>query len=116
MRRPYLTASGLTVGIFIARAIGAPALSDPTGAPLPASLHLHFPFLNILLAPAFDIWDGVSMLGMRQLVAFFIWSAVGMLLWRVGRQLLRRPARLSVRSLLAEVAIVSGGASLFRGP
>ena len=109
MRRPYLTASGLTVGIFIARAIGAPALSDPTGAPLPASLHLHFPFLNILLAPAFDIWDGVSMLGMRQLVAFFIWSAVGMLLWRVGRQLLRRPARLSVRSLLAEVAIVSGG-------
>lgn len=109
MRRPCLTATGLTVGIVVARAIGAPALRDPTGAPLPASLHLHFPLLNILLAPAFDIWDGVSMLGMRQLVAFFIWSAVGVVLWRVGRQLLRRPPRLSIRALLAEVAIVIGG-------
>lgn len=109
MRRPYLLATGLTAGIVVARAIGAPALTDPTGAPLPASLHLHFPLLNVLLAPAFDVWDGVSMLGMHQLVAFFIWSAVGVVLWRVGRQLLRRPARRGVRSLLVEVAIVIGG-------
>lgn len=109
MRRPFLIAAGLTSGMLLARATGAPALSDPTGAALPRSLHLHFPFLNILLAPVFDTWDGVSMLGMHQLVAFFIWSAAGVVLWRVARQILRRPKRPSVGRLLTEVAIVIGG-------
>ncbi|MGH7533163.1 MAG: PHP domain-containing protein, partial [Gemmatimonadales bacterium] len=108
MRRPLIVATGLTAGMLLARAFGAPALADPTGAALPPSLHLHFPLLNILLAPLFDAWDGVSMLGMRQLVAFFIWSAVAIVAWRVGARA-ASSKRLSVRSLLAEFAIVLGG-------
>ncbi|MGH7591866.1 MAG: PHP domain-containing protein [Gemmatimonadales bacterium] len=124
MRRPLIIATGLTAGMLLARAFGAPALADPTGAALSPSLHLHFPLLNILLAPLFDIWDGVSMLGMRQLVAFSIWTAVAIVVWRVGAWAHRRTSaqadgrpgaravsseRLSVRSLLTELAIVLGG-------
>ncbi|HET7025206.1 MAG TPA: hypothetical protein VFI39_08395 [Gemmatimonadales bacterium] len=120
MRRPLTIATGITAAMLIATAFGAPALTDPTGAPLPASLHLHFPLLNILLAPAFDVWDGVSMLGMRQLVAFFIWSAVAIVVWRVARRTGGRAQgrtaartasseRLSVRSLFIELFFVLGG-------
>ncbi|MGB7212059.1 MAG: hypothetical protein WBC97_05470 [Gemmatimonadales bacterium] len=116
MRRPLTVASGLTAAMLLARAFGTPALTDPTGAPLPASLHLYFPPLNILLAPAFDLWDGVSMLGMRQLVAFFLWSAVAIVVWRVGGQAYRRTGaraasaqRRIVRALFTELAIIVGG-------
>jgi hypothetical protein len=85
MRRPVVVASLLTVLILLARAFGTAAIFDPTGGSLPATLHLHFPALDLLLAPLFDTWDGVSMLGMRQLRDFFIWSAVAVLVWRAWR-------------------------------
>lgn len=121
MRRPLLVASAFTLALAAARVFGTPAISDPTGAALPAGLHLHFPALNLLLAPLFDSWDGISMLGMRQLRAFFIWSAVGMVVWRVTRAGARRsgartlggsraPERLSVgASLLRETFLIIGG-------
>ncbi|HSC58004.1 MAG TPA: hypothetical protein VLC11_00465, partial [Gemmatimonadales bacterium] len=103
MRRPTLIAAGLTAAMLAARLFGAAPLSDPTGASLPASLHLHFPLLNTLLAPLFDTWDGVSMLGMHQLRAFFIWAAVAIVLWRWIRR-----RRWSVRAVLAEFAMTLG--------
>lgn len=84
MRRPIIFASILTLLLLGARALGAPAITDPTGAPLPPGVHLHFPALNLILAPLFDTWDGVSMLGMRQLRAFFIWIVVAIVVWRVA--------------------------------
>ncbi|HEU5357980.1 MAG TPA: hypothetical protein VFU45_02580, partial [Gemmatimonadales bacterium] len=107
MRRPTLIAAGLTAAMVAARIFGAAPISDPTGAALPASLHLHFPILNTLLAPLFDTWDGVSMLGMRQLRAFFIWAAVAIVLWRVVR-----PRRWNARTLLTEAATIIGSVLL----
>lgn len=103
MRRSAIVAALITLAILAAHIFGAPPIYDPTGAPLPLGLHLHFPFLNLLLAPLFDLWDGVSMLGMRQLRAFFIWSAVAIVVWRVARAI-----QVRARSWLAELAALGG--------
>lgn len=111
MRRPLLTATGLTIALLLARIFGAPAIFDPTGSALPAGVHLHFPVLNIVLAPLFDTWDGVSMLGMRQLRAFFLWSTAAIVVWRVGRRWLGGSVGQrvgTVRVLLREAVIVAG--------
>lgn len=111
MRRPPLVPTLITLAIVVARVFGAPAIADPTGTPLPAGVHLHFPTLNILLAPFFDTWDGVSMLGMRQLRAFFIWSAVAIVAWRVGRRWVGGSVGQrvgTVRVLLRDAVIVVG--------
>jgi hypothetical protein len=77
----------VTVGLLLARLAAAPALSDPLGAPLPASLHLTTPWLYALFAPLFSLWDGVSMLSMSRLRGFLIGLLLGFLLWRGGRAL-----------------------------
>ena len=72
----------LTVGIIAARVLGAEPLADPLGGELPAGVRLHFPLFNLLLAPLFDLWDGVSMLSMSRLTGFIAGLFVLYLVWR----------------------------------
>lgn len=72
-RRPIVVAALVSFLLLVARfAFPAAALSDPAGGALPAGLHLAFPLLNILLAPLFDLWDGVTLLAMPRLHAFLV--------------------------------------------
>lgn len=91
-RAGLLLPLGLTAGLLAARAAAAPALSDPLGAELPASLHLSYPPLYVLLAPLFTAWDGVSMLSMSRLEGFLLGLLVLYVVWRGGRILWRRVA------------------------
>ena len=75
----------LTVALLSARLAEAPPLTDPTGAPLPRSIHLIAPWLYLLLAPLFTLWDGISMLSMSRLRGFLFGLAILYLGWRVGR-------------------------------
>ena len=95
-RRPVVVAVLLSLLVLTAYAVFPVApLADPTGAALPAGLHLAFPVLNILLAPLFDLWDGVTLLAMPRLHDFLVgavalaggWSVVssrreGRIRWR----------------------------------
>ena len=89
---------GLTAALLLARAAGAPPLSDPLGAPLPAGLHLGYPWLYVALAPLFSLWDGVSMLSLSRLRAFLTSILVLYLAWRLARMLWRRLAWRSPRA------------------
>ncbi|HET7042844.1 MAG TPA: hypothetical protein VFI13_12540 [Gemmatimonadales bacterium] len=71
--RPLIVAGTLSFLVLVAcLGFPAPALTDPTGAALPASVHLAFPPLAILFAPLFDLWDGVTLLAMPRLHAFLV--------------------------------------------
>lgn len=74
----------LTALLLAARIAAAPELSDPTGAALSPTLHLHAPWAYLLLAPPFTLWDGVSMLSMSRLRGFLTGIAILYLLWRIG--------------------------------
>lgn len=115
---------GLTAALLLARAAGAPPLSDPLGAPLPAGLHLGYPWLYVALAPLFSLWDGVSMLSLSRLRAFLISILVLYLAWRLARMLwrrlawsdappirtpLRRELRLLAGVVVALAAFIAGG-------
>lgn len=82
-RRPLAFAAILSVAILVAR-LGFPAaaLSDPAGNALPPGIQLSFPLLNILFAPLFDAWDGVTLLAMPRLHAFLTGVGVLYLVWR----------------------------------
>lgn len=80
----------MTAALLVARVVAAPPLSDPLGAPLPASLHLAYPWLYVTLAPLFSLWDGVSMLSMSRLRGFLTGLLVLYAVWRAGRALWRR--------------------------
>jgi hypothetical protein len=82
----------VTVCLLVARLAAAPPLSDPLGAPLPASLHLTTPWLYALFGPLFSLWDGVSMLSMSRLRGFLIGLPLAFLVWRGGRALWWRVA------------------------
>ena len=82
----------LTAGLLLARVAAAPPLTDPTGAPLPAALHLAVPPLYLVLAPLFSIWDGVSMLSMSRMEGFLGGLVLGFVLWRGSRVLWGRLA------------------------
>lgn len=81
----------MTGGLLAARFVSAPPLSDPTGAPLPPLLHLHAPWLYVVLAPLFTIWDGISMLSMSRMTWFLIGLAILYAGWRGGRRLWAGP-------------------------
>ncbi len=104
--------------------MAAPPLSDPLGAPLPASLHLIYPWLYLAFAPLFSLWDGVSMLSQSRLRGFLWGLLVLYALWRCGRALwwrlawsdsppprapLRREVGLFLGTLAALAAFVAGG-------
>ena len=99
-RRPLIVAASLSLLILLAKlAFPAPALSDPTGAALPAGVHLVFPVLDLLFAPLFDLWDGVTLLAMPLLRAFLYGTGAAFILWRVvcWRAPLRRHVAAVVR-------------------
>ena len=77
--------AALTLGLALARLWDAPPLSDPLGAPLPPGLHLALPWLYLLAAPLFDLWDGISMLNMRRLTGFLTGLLLLFVLWRILR-------------------------------
>jgi hypothetical protein len=115
----------LTAALLLARVAPAPPLTDPTGAPLPGSIHLSAPWLYLVLAPLFTLWDGISMLSMSRLHGFLVGLVILYLVWRVGwilwhryawsavplsRGTLGREIRLLVVSLLALIAFLVVGA------
>lgn len=65
-----------------ARLTTAGALTDPTGAALPAGLHLSPPLLYLVLSPLFTLWDSISLLGMERLQAWLLGVALLYGLWR----------------------------------
>jgi hypothetical protein len=91
-----------TAALLIARVVAAPAIADPTGAPLPAGLELSTPWIHLVLAPLFTLWDGTSMLSMSRLEGLVMGLVVLYVLWhaiRVWRH--RRPLREVGYALLA---------------
>jgi hypothetical protein len=74
----------LTAGLLCARLGTVPELSDPTGAALPTSLHLHAPALYVAFAPLFTLWDGVSMLSQTRLEWFLLGLAILYVLLRTA--------------------------------
>jgi hypothetical protein len=95
-----------------ARIAAAPALSDPTGAPIPPDLHLTAPSAYMVLAPVYSLWDGVAMLSMSRLEGFLLGLALLFLGWRVVRLVvLRRPS--TVRGELRAVVVAVVGVAAF---
>ena len=104
---------GLTVLLLAARLAATPAISDPVDGAAPPSLHLTTPWLYLVLAPLFILWDGVSMLSMSRLKGFLLGLLVLYLVWRVGHALRSRrrndsPARPRWLRELAVLAISLG--------
>ncbi len=107
---------GLTILLLSARLGAAPALSDPVSGAVPASLHLGVPWLYLILAPLFTLWDGVSMLSMTRLVGFLTGLLLLYLFWRIARAVLSgrraRPGRVFV---LKELGALAASLVLFAG-
>lgn len=111
-RRPLLVAATLSLLLLIAHlGFPAPALSDPTGAALPEGLRLSFPTLNILLAPLFDLWDGVTLLTLPQLNAFLLGALTLGAAWSIGSSI--RDRRLRWGRATARLALFVVGLALF---
>ncbi len=117
MRSRLVTPLVLTGLILAARLASAPAFSDPVAGHAPAALYLKIPWLYLVFAPLFTLWDGVSMLSMTRLVGFLGGIVALYLLGRITRWLLSRrssPAALRGR-LLHELKVLVVSATLFVG-
>jgi len=116
---------GLTALLLCARLVSVPALSDPVAGAASPSLSLSVPWLYLVLAPLFTLWDGASMLTMVRLKGFLVGLVALYLAWRVGRLVWPRrdrtagPApglsmlkeiRILAVSLLLLVIFLAGGA------
>jgi hypothetical protein len=74
----------LTLVLLASRLAAVPALNNPVGGTA-GSLSLNPPVLYLVLAPAFTMWDGISMLSMTRLKGFLwgllflyvVWRALG---------------------------------------
>lgn len=104
------------MGLLAAHVVPAAPLSDPTGGPLPPLLHLQAPWLYVVLAPLFTLWDGISMLSMSRLTGWLIGLAMlyagwrgGRLLW-TGRWSWRRESLLFAMTLALVAAFLVAGA------
>jgi hypothetical protein len=110
---------GLTVVLLCARLGSVPALSDPVSGAAPSALHLDVPWLYLILAPLFTLWDGVSMLSMSRLIGFLTGLVVLYVLWRVARALLIRyrwsPGAPAPLSVLREIKVLAISLALFTG-
>jgi hypothetical protein len=109
---------GLTLALLAARLLAVPALSDPVSGSVPPALHLVTPWIYLLLAPYFTLWDGASMLSMSRLHGLLVGLIVLYLLWRAV-QVARRPrgsfspireAGVLLLSLAVLAAFLLGGA------
>jgi hypothetical protein len=109
---------GLTALLLCARLVSVPALSDPVAGPAPPSLSLTVPWLYLILAPLFTLWDGASMLSMTRLYGFLI-GLVGLYLaWRVGSLVFRRKRAADPRagsSILKEIRFLAVSLLLLAG-
>ena len=114
MRSRLLSPWVLTGLILAARLASVPSLSDPVAGPAPAALYLKIPWVYLVFAPVFTLWDGVSMLSMTRLVAFLGGTVALYLFWRVTRWLLpgKNPGARRVR-LLHELKVFGISATLF---
>ena len=83
--RRWAAPLSITAALLAARVASAPALTDPTGAPLPAGLSLSTPWLHVVAAPLFTLWDGMSMLSMSRLESCLLGFAALYVSWRVIR-------------------------------
>src|SRR5687768_11692147 len=92
---------GLTVLLLAARLAAIPAISDPVHGAAPPSLHLTTPWLYLVLAPFFTLWDGVSMLSMSRLKGFLLGLLVLYLVWRASHTLRSRARWLRELAVLA---------------
>lgn len=81
----WVIALGLTIALLGARLAAVPALSDPVSGPVSPSLHLVTPWIYLLLAPLFTLWDGASMLSMTRLRGLLVGLVALYLLWRIVR-------------------------------
>src|ERR1041385_8034550 len=109
-RRPIVVASLISSPLLVAR-FGCPvdALAAPTGAALPAGLHLAFPALNVALAPLFDVWDGVTLLAMPRLQAFLLGALVVGAAWSIARSSEGRAPRWGAATLRLAAWVVGLG-------
>lgn len=111
-RRPLVVAATLSLLLLIAHlGLPSPALSDPTGAALPDGVRLAFPTLNILLAPLFDLWDGVTLLTLPQLNAFLLGALTLGAAWSIGTSI--RDRRLRWGRATGRLALFIVGLALF---
>src|SRR5918997_3090439 len=101
----------LTLLLLAAQLAAVPALSDPVGGSA-GSLGLNVPAPYLVLAPAFTLWDGISMLSMTRLKGLLTGLVILYVLWRMLRPIrlrLRgarptRPLRAVIRELVVLVA------------
>ena len=104
----------LTAALLAARLAGVPALSDPVAGAAPSAAHLQIPWLYLVLAPVFTLWDAISMLSMSRLKGFLAGLAVLYLIWRLfgGRRPFSvvREVRALVVSLVLLLAFLTAGA------
>ena len=112
MRRPLIVAGILSAALLTAKVVvPVAALSDPAGAPIPGGSHLAFPFLNLVFAPLFDSWDGVTLLAMPRLHAFLLGTLVLGAAWSIGSAVRERRLRWGLAA--AKLAGVVAGVALF---
>lgn len=97
----------LTVILLAARLAGAPALSDPVAGSAPPSLYLKVPWLYLVFAPVFTLWDGVSMLSMSRLKGLLIGLVVLYLVWRVVRLAQHRRSGFRQSAWLRELGVLA---------
>jgi hypothetical protein len=115
MRSRLVSPLILTGLVLAARLVSTPALSDPVAGVAPAALYLKIPWVYLVFAPLFTLWDGVSMLSMTRLVGFLGGMVALYLVWRITRWLLSRrrsPGAVPAR-LLHELKVLVVSATLF---
>ena len=122
MRRPLIVAGILSAALLTAKLlVPVAALSDPTGNPIPGGVHLSFPLLNLLFAPLFDTWDGVTLLAMPRLHAFLIGALLLGAAWAIGTAIRDRQLRWGLATArlalwVAALALFVGGGIAWRRP
>jgi proteasome lid subunit RPN8/RPN11 len=114
--RSRLAGPFLLTGLILAAGLAsAPGLSDPVAGATPAALYLKIPWVYLVFAPLFTLWDGVSMLSMTRLVGFLGGIVALYVLWRITRWLLSRWSSTGALRgrLLHELKILVVSATLF---
>lgn len=110
MRRPLIVAALLSAALLTAKlVVPVAALSDPTGSPIPGGVHLSFPVFNLVFAPLFDAWDGVTLLAMPRLHAFLIGALLLGAAWAIGTAIRERRLRwgLATAKLAGWIAVLA---------
>jgi hypothetical protein len=107
-----------TAALLVARAVAAPPIADPTGASLPTGLELSTPWIHLVLAPLFTLWDGTSMLSMGRLKGLVVGLVVLYAIWRVIRfwrhRRVLRELGYAVLALIGFLLFVLAGATWHR--